>query len=239
MNASPEPKTKGKGRTHKRCPRCERVLPLDAFNMRKGRQLPQSYCRECGKKIGSEWSKANAEHARERNKAWATANAARLREWREAWKNENREKLRESSKRSQLKHREKYVAQRKRREVSEEFRAWRRDYQIQRRANNPTVRLAHNLRSRLYEALKARREPKWGSAVDLLGCSIEEAVQHIERLFKPGMSWANHGEWHFDHIRPLSAFDLSDPQQLAAACHYTNIQPLWAKENQSKGSKIR
>ena len=44
--------------------------------------------------------------------------------------------------------------------------------------------------------------------------------------------------WHLDHIIPLSAFDLTDPAQFAAACHYTNLRPLHWKENLSKGKKI-
>lgn len=63
-------------------------------------------------------------------------------------------------------------------------------------------------------------------------------MSHLESLFKPGMSWENHGEWHIDHILPLASFDLTDEQQAAKACHYTNLQPLWASENMSKGARV-
>ena len=101
---------------------------------------------------------------------------------------------------------------------------------------NPQYRLGLLLRSRLWYALKGGRKDI--SAVTLLGCSIEEAVNHIEGQFKNGMTWDNHGEWHIDHIIPLSAFNLECAEDIAKACHHTNLQPLWAAENLSKGARI-
>lgn len=101
---------------------------------------------------------------------------------------------------------------------------------------NPQARLAHMLRSRFWTALRAVKTCRKASAVRDLGCTIAELRQHLEVQFKPGMTWENHGTWHIDHIRPLASFDLVDPEQQRLACHYTNLQPLWAEENLSKGS---
>lgn len=103
--------------------------------------------------------------------------------------------------------------------------------------NDPSYRLSCNLRSRLKGAIKGNY--KSGSAVRDLGCSIEELKLHLESQFKPGMSWSNYGfcGWHIDHIKPLASFDLTDRQQLLEACNYTNLQPLWAKDNFAKHSK--
>jgi len=92
------------------------------------------------------------------------------------------------------------------------------------------------LRGRLRHAIKNKQ--KNGSAVKLLGCSIPEFIKYFETLFHPGMSWDNQGDWHIDHKIPLVSFDLQDPEQLAKACHYTNLQPLWALDNISKGCRI-
>lgn len=96
-------------------------------------------------------------------------------------------------------------------------------------------RLKHNLRSRLNRALK--NDQKTGSAVRDLGCSIEELKAHLESKFLPGMTWDNWAKdgWHIDHIRPLSSFNLQDPEEFKKACHYMNLQPLWAEENLKKG----
>jgi len=104
--------------------------------------------------------------------------------------------------------------------------------------NDINFRLADTLRSRLKHALKGNF--KSGSAVGDLGCSIEQLKKHIESKFKTGMTWDNwtRNGWHIDHIIPLSRFNLSNKEELLKACHYTNLQPLWAKDNLSKGSLI-
>lgn len=104
-------------------------------------------------------------------------------------------------------------------------------------AENINYKLSELLRIRLRSALK--RNFKTGSAVRDLGCTIDYLKLYLESLFKPGMTWANHGSngWHIDHIMPLSKFNLTDREQLLKACHYTNLQPLWAFENMKKGNR--
>ena len=73
----------------------------------------------------------------------------------------------------------------------------------------------------------------------MLGCSIDSLKRHLSKKFKIGMSWDNYGihGWHIDHIIPLSsAKTIEDIEKL---CHYTNLQPLWAKDNLQKSNKIK
>lgn len=104
-----------------------------------------------------------------------------------------------------------------------------------RMSNDIHFRLKILLRKRLNAALKNNQ--KTGSAVKDLGCSIFEFKNYLEARFQPGMNWENQEQWHIDHIKPLSSFDLSNYEQLKIAAHYTNIQPLWAKDNLIKGAK--
>lgn len=111
-----------------------------------------------------------------------------------------------------------------------------REYKKYLYANDINFKIKTILRARLYYAIK--NKSKKGSALKLLGCSIEEFIKHLESKFTEGMTWDNQGKWHLDHRFPLASFDLEDPQQLAKACHFSNIQPLWATDNHSKSAKI-
>jgi hypothetical protein len=115
-----------------------------------------------------------------------------------------------------------------------------RDFYLKYRAENARHRtktdlnfkLASNLRHRLWSFLKN------GSHVKDLGCSLEELRSYLESKFSDGMSWDNYGikGWHIDHIRPLSKFDLKDREQFLTACHFTNLQPMWAADNIRKSN---
>lgn len=70
----------------------------------------------------------------------------------------------------------------------------------------------------------------------ILGCTVEEFRVYIQSLFTNGMALENHGEWHLDHIIPLST--ANNEEDIIKLNHYTNFQPLWAKENLSKSNKI-
>ena len=99
------------------------------------------------------------------------------------------------------------------------------------------------IRTRIKDALTYNRitsVKKTQHTEELLGCTIEHCKKYLESLFKEGMSWDNYGYrgWHIDHIVPCSAFDLTKVEEQKKCFHYTNLQPLWAKDNLSKGDKL-
>ncbi len=108
-----------------------------------------------------------------------------------------------------------------------------------RRENDPNFKMRNTLRSRIWTVLKRKNTTKLVSTLTLLGVdSVETVIKHIEKQFKNGMTWNNHGEWHLDHIKPCASFDLTCPVQQLACFNYNNLQPLWASDNMSKGAKI-
>ena len=93
-----------------------------------------------------------------------------------------------------------------------------------------------NLRKRLATVIKLKGGRKPDSYSKTIGCSPKELYQHIENKFAEGMSWDNYGEWHVDHIKPISKHNLDDPKEVEKINHYSNLQPLWAKDNIEKGN---
>lgn len=100
--------------------------------------------------------------------------------------------------------------------------------------HKPERRLLHRLRNRLRKILQGKNMK---SMTRLLGCSCDQFRDWIQSKFLPGMQWNNMDLWHVDHIVPCASFDQNDPKQLAQCWHYTNLQPLWARDNLSKGAR--
>lgn len=124
-----------------------------------------------------------------------------------------------------------YVANKKRMDATT-----KRSY-AQRLKTDPAFRLLNTLRARLNVALSKHQATKADRTMKLIGCSLSELSAHLESQFLPGMTWANRSQWHVDHIKPCSAFDLSDLEQQQQCFHFSNLRPLWARDNLRKSSK--
>lgn len=109
-----------------------------------------------------------------------------------------------------------------------------------RKSTDPNYHLSLTLRGRLYMWVKSTGKSKPCGTMQLVGCPIDYLRLRLECQFRPGMTWQNFGRggWEIDHIIPLSMFNLADIDQAKAACHYSNLQPLWARDNRSKGAKL-
>jgi hypothetical protein len=87
-------------------------------------------------------------------------------------------------------------------------------------------------------AIKNTRSRKNSKSAKYLGCSFEFFKQWIQSKFEPWMTWENHGEWHIDHIIPLSTLnEASSEHEIACVLHYSNLRPLSKTENMKKHAR--
>jgi hypothetical protein len=101
---------------------------------------------------------------------------------------------------------------------------------------NPKFRFEMSIRSLIIQSLNRSGYKKNSRTHEILGCDFQTFKTHIEKQFLKGMTWENRGEWHLDHIYPVSK--ARDEKHLIELNHYTNFRPLWAFDNISKNNKI-
>ena len=112
----------------------------------------------------------------------------------------------------------------------------------QKRHSDITKQLKYGCENRIARALRDRGLllPEYiNDRFDLIGCTVEELMDHLQKQFLPGMSWDTYRRydgWCMDHIKPIAMFDLTDRAQIEECFHYTNIQPLWFRDNSRKSS---
>lgn len=111
-----------------------------------------------------------------------------------------------------------------------------KEYNKNRRAIDYLFKLKCNIRNLIGVSIKKQAYTKKSRTHQIIGCSYEEFKKHLERQFTKGMTWDNYGEWHLDHIYPVSL--AKGELELLKLNHYTNFQPLWAIDNLLKGNKI-
>lgn len=167
----------------------------------------------------------DSEHRRAQKRASDRRNAPKVRERSRNWYRAHIEDRRDYDRaRSRTGHRQ----------------TWQREWRRRRFKESPGVKIAHAVRGRVLAALSGRR--KSAPTEELIGTTFADLRVHLEKQFKPGMSWDNHGrgegKWHIDHIRPCASFDLAVAEQQKQCFHYTNLQPLWEKENLIKGASV-
>jgi hypothetical protein len=106
-----------------------------------------------------------------------------------------------------------------------------------RRKIDPLFKLTGNIRKRIRHFLNISGIRKINKTSEIVGCSSEYLKEYLESKFTEGMSWDKIGkDIHIDHIIPLSS--AKTEEEVYGLCHYTNLQPLWAYDNLSKGDKI-
>ncbi len=110
------------------------------------------------------------------------------------------------------------------------------NWYIKKYHNDPLFRFEKLCRCRIQDAFRRLDSKKSKRSLELLGADWETVQRHIEQQFVEGMTWKNYGEWQADHVIPLVS--ANNKEELIPLLHYTNLQPLWALDNNRKGSKM-
>lgn len=213
----------------KRCPRCDTEKDLDCFHNDKSRKDGKRvWCKECRSKEPQnqsrkkQWYQDNRDITLERSKKRQTENKEEIDIYKRGWYQNNKEKLKERSREHYYKNWIDIRNKLSQDEYKEKAKRWRNKN-----------RHVMAWRSVLQRALRTINSEFTGKCADLLGYTAKDLKNHIEILWTPGMNWNNYGDWHLDHIRPVSSYNKdTDPSVVHAL---SNLRPLWSTTREIDG----
>lgn len=224
-------------------------LSLEDSMFRKGR-----VCRECEREKNREYIRTHKKEKVMMDKLYRENNKEKIKENKKRYYETNKDLIREKQKQYYIensKHIKNKVKEyrdnnidkvKERKKIYYEnnkdyLRKWHSIYEKNRRKKDPMFKLICATRHLIWGAIRDRAGfEKTKSTEEILGCNIEDFKLYIEEKFKDSMNWENYGEWHIDHIIPISS--AKTEAEVVKLNHYTNLQPLWAEENIKKGNKI-
>jgi len=251
--------------TTKTCPKCKIEKELSEFHKNKQTKTGYNcYCKTCRcRKTGITIAKQNLKNKLMKqnikmcpkckvNKAFKDFGKEKARaggisiycnKCRQIYTHLNRNKNIKRCKKWRSKNREHYlkIKQQYRKTHLIYYATYIKKYHKQRRKNDIKYRITGNLRTRLNTAIK--HNYKSTSTKKLLGCTVEFLKNRLESQFTEDMSWDNYGRkegmkcWEIDHIKPCAKFNLIKAEEQRKCFHYSNLQPLWATDNQKKRDK--
>lgn len=228
------------------CKKCNYIKETNEFN--KSSYTTDGYrneCRMCQKEYQRTYRMNNKDKLKEKNKEYLENNkdkiinylkSDRRKEVKKKTYYKNIENVKNKSKSYYEKNKEEIKLKNKQYrdsiKESDEYKNKRREYNKKWLINNKHI---SSWRKLLYRALKYTNQEKNNKTIDILKYSPIDLKNHLESLFLEGMSWDNYGEWHIDHIIPLSKFNKDTPIHIINSLD--NLQPLWAIDNLIKSNK--
>lgn len=209
--------------SQRQCESCKdiKILSSEFFIPRKKKdKVYFGYkCRLCENKDCKKYHQQNKEDRLSKMRNWKDRNKSHVKKYRDEHKNE---------------------AKQYRQDNKERYREYFKNRQRE-LLKNPIYRIHSNMSKSINEQLKRNKLNKnnksWIKYVDY---SVEELKIHLENKFREGMSWDNYGEWHIDHIKPKSLFNITDvnSNEFKECWSLNNLQPLWAADNCAKGNRF-
>lgn len=217
--------------THRACSKCLVVKPIDEFHKNSGMASGRlNACRRCviaANVKRNQTPEQKAKRAEAFSKKWREDPEFRARQARAGERYFSRADVVEKMR---------LRASERRRSEPERIRALARELYKKKRLD-PSFVIATRIRNGLRHSLRGIGKSR--RAFEILGYSVEQLTVHLERQFTKGMTWKNMGQWHIDHIVPLSSFGIKSEEDpaLREAWALSNLRPIWAVENMRKHAK--
>jgi hypothetical protein len=219
----------------KKCSKCHIEQDFCFFGkdnkMKDGLKL---YCKNCRKQEGKIYRDKYSDKISEYHKKNYVDNRNEILKRNSLWLSQNKEKKKEIDKKYREEKSE--LITKNRIKFLKKNPNYINEYNKEKKQTNPIFKMSSNVRVRIYRFLKKNNINKNNKTFQIIGCSPNQLKEHLEKKFVNGMTWENQGEWHIDHIIPLSS--AKSIEEIIKLCHYSNLQPLWAKDNLKKGYKI-
>lgn len=198
--------------TEKECKSCKVLKGINNFKEESFSKTGYSeLCKECEIEKDKEIRLNSLQHSKEYNKKYRDKNYNILLNKQREFREKNRE----------------YVNARYR-----EYFAYRMNNDIQFKTRYVIRRLCNT-------AIRNQKAKKLFKIENLIGISLAKVKLWLEMNFEEGMNWDNYGlnGWTIDHIEPCANFDLSDPEEQKKCMHWSNLTPMWHKDNNAKNNK--
>lgn len=238
------PKESGRFGVAAKCKFCTKICSHKWYKENTKRALEYSRKRheenpEKNRKRASKWAKENPQKVRKTGRKWAKENPEKTHQW----QNANPGKARECQQRWREKNPNRMIAIRQKfcKENHEKLQKYYRERQQQKRKTSPKFKLNGNISCLIRSSLKNSKNGRhWET---LVGYTLEKLKKHLEKRFKNGMTWGNYGRngWWLDHKIPINVFNFTKPEHtdFKKCWALKNLQPMWAKENISKGMNLK
>jgi hypothetical protein len=224
--------------TYKKCSKCGEEKPLTSEYFYKQKNSLTSRCKLCINEDRKKSYKNKKLETRKKQKEYYYNNKEKIIKKQKEYYYDNRDELLKKQKEYYYDNRDellknKIVYFRKNKKRMCEY---SNQYQKQRKKKDKIFKLTHNFRNILISSFKKKGWSKKSKTYNYLKCDWKTLKKHIENQFVDGMTWDNHGEWHYDHYYPVSLAQTEEDMYIFN--HYTNFQPLWAKDNIIKSNKV-
>lgn len=199
------------------------------YKYKKSKDGLTSSCKECEKRRKQQYNLKNKDKHKEYNHKRYIENKELINISNKRWKTNNQDKHKE------------YINKYRNNPINKERSNNRKRERFK---DDILFRLSCVIRCRTNGILKSKNLKRYKKINQYLGCTEEELKLYLESKFYPNhetgeqMTWENQGfyGWHIDHIIPLSS--ATTIEEIYKLSHYTNLQPLWMKENLQKSDKL-